>query len=166
MNDEEFGALVEDKDIPRSVQLSLIKRRTERGMKPVEIARLMGLQKQDIQAVVKQHGWTAKREIEKEIKFKPRSSKQEMEHRAQKMRRLAKEGYSRKEIGALLGIDRIYVDTLCRRYNIRTSSQIEQIANLYAKGWSQIKIAEHLGVSKQHVNERIKRHNLQKGERP
>lgn len=166
MNEEEFGALVEDKDIPRSVQLSLIKRRTERGMKPVEIARLMGLQKQDIQAVVKQHGWTAKREIEATGDGRPPRPTEKTEERTKELKRLAKEGYSRKDIASLLGIERGYVDTLCRRYNVRTSSQIEQIANLYAKGWSQIKIAEHLGVSRQHVNERIKRHNLQKGERP
>lgn len=45
MIDEELGALVEDKDIPYSVQLQLIKKRTERGMSPLQISRLMGLKK-------------------------------------------------------------------------------------------------------------------------
>lgn len=82
------------------------------------------------------------------------------------LRRLAKEGYSRKEIASLLGIDRGYVDTLCRRFGIKTASQIEQVEKLYAKGWNQMKIAEHLGVSRQRINEIIKVHNLQKGDKP
>ena len=166
MIDEELGALVEDKDIPYSVQLSLIKKRTERGMSPLQIARLMGLKKKDIQAVVKQYGWTAKREIEKVGNGRPQGPSEETKWRTQEMKRLAKEGYNRKQIGALLGIDRRYVDTLCRRYGIKTVSQLEQVEKLYAKGWTQIKIAEELGVSKQRISEIIKRHEMKKGDKP
>ena len=166
MIDDELGALVEDKDIPYSVQLQLIKKRTERGMSPLQIARLMGLKKQDIQAVVKEHGWSAKREIEKVGNGRPPRPSEKTEWRMQEMKRLAHEGYNRKQIGALLGIDRSYVDTLCRRYGIKTVSQLEQIEKLYTKGWSQVKIAEELGVSKQRISEMIKRHDLKKGAKP
>ena len=166
MMDDEHGALVEDKDIPYSVQLSLIKKRTERGMSPLQIARLMGLKKKDIQAVVNEHGWTPKREVEKQGNGRPAKPTARTTGRVGEIRRLASEGYSRKDIASLLGIDRGNVDALCRRYGIKTPSQLDKIASLYAKGWSQVKIAEHLGVSKQRINEVIKVHNLQKGAKP
>ena len=166
MMDDEHGALVEDKDIPYSVQLSLIKKRTERGMSPLQIARLMGLKKKDIQAVVKQYGWTAKREVEKQGSGRPAKPTEKTAGRTEEIRRLASEGYSRKDIAALLGIDRGNVDALCRRYGIRTVSQLDKVARLYAKGWSQVKIAEELGVSKQRISEMIKRHDLKKGAKP
>lgn len=165
MMDEELGALVEDKDIPYSVQLSLIKKRTERGMSPLQIARLMGLKKKDIQAVVKEHGWTAKREIEKVGNGRPAKPTEKTAGRTEEIRRLASEGYSRKDIAALLGIDRGNVDALCRRY-VKTSSQLEQVEKLYSKGWTQMKIAEELGISRQRVNEIVKRHDLKKGAKP
>lgn len=166
MIDDELGALVEDKDIPYSVQLSLIKKRTERGMSPLQIARLMGLKKKDIQAVVKQHGWTAKREVEKVGHGRPAKPTEKTVGRTEEIRRLASEGYSRKDIAALLGIDRGNVDALCRRYGIRTVSQLDKVARLYTKGWTQMKIAEELGISRQRVNEIVKRHDLKKGAKP
>lgn len=166
MIDEELGTLVEDKDIPYSVQLQLIKKRTERGMSPLQIARLMGLKKKDIQAVVNEHGWTAKREVEKVGNGRPAKPTERTSGRIQEIRRLASEGYSRKDIAALLGIDRGNVDALCRRYGIKTVSQLDKVAKLYAKGWSQVKIAEELGVSKQRISEMIKRHDLKKGDKP
>lgn len=166
MINEELGALVEDKDIPYSVQLQLIKKRTERGMSPLQISRLMGLKKKDIQAVVNENGWQAKREIEKVGNGRPAKPAEKTAGRTEEIRRLASEGYSRKDIAALLGIDRGNVDALCRRYGIKTVSQLERVEKLYAKGWSQVKIAEELGVSKQRVNEIVKRHDLKKGDKP
>lgn len=166
MMDEELGALVEDKDIPPNVQLQLIKKRTERGMSPLQIARLMGLKKKDIQAVVKQYGWTAKREVEKQGNGRPAKPTEKTVGRTEEIRRLASEGHSRKDIAALLGIDRGNVDALCRRYGIRTVSQLDKVARLYTKGWTQMKIAEELGISRQRVNEIVKRHDLKKGAKP
>ena len=166
MMDDEHGALVEDKDIPYSVQLQLIKKRTERGMSPVQIARLMGLKKKDIQAVVNENGWTAKREIEKQGNGRPAKPTERTSGRVEEIRRLASEGYSRKDIAAWLGIDRGNVDALCRRYGIKTVSKLDKVAKLYAKGWTQMKIAEELGISRQRVNEIVKRHDLKKGAKP
>ncbi len=167
MNDvEEHGTLVAEKDIPLATQLNLIKRRTERGMKPAEIARLMGLKAKDVETVVQTNGWTAKREVEKVGNGRPAKPTEKTVGRTEEIRRLASEGYSRKDIAALLGIDRGNVDALCRRYGIRTVSQLDKVARLYAKGWSQVKIAEELGVSKQRISEMIKRHDLKKGDKP
>ena len=166
MMDDEHGALVEDKDIPYSVQLQLIKKRTERGMSPLQIARLMGLKKKEIQAIVNEYGWQAKREVEKLGKGRPPKPAEKTELRTMELKRLAKEGYSRKQIASLLGIDRSYVDTLCRRFGIKTASQLEQVERLYAKGWNQMEIAKHLGVSRQRINEIVKLHDLKKGDKP
>lgn len=135
-------------------------------MSPLQIARLMGLKKKDIQAVVTEHGWTAKREVEKQGNGRPAKPTERTSGRVEEIRRLASEGYSRKDITALLGIDRGNVDALCRRYGIKTVSQLDKVAKLYAKGWSQVKIAEELGVSKQRVNEIVKHHDLKKGDKP
>lgn len=163
---EDLGTLVAEKDIPLATQLNLIKRRTERGMKPAEIARLMGLKAKDVKALVKTNGWTPKREITKEpVQGRPPRPAEKTKERTQELRQLAKEGYSRKEIAALLGIERGYVDTLCRRYSIKTMGQKQRIARLYGQGWSQQAIADELGVSRQWISEAVKLYGLQKGDK-
>lgn len=168
MNDvEEHGSLVAEKDIPLATQLNLIKRRTERGMKPAEIARLMGLKVKDVKALIKANGWTAKREVTIEApQGRPPRPAEKTKERTEELKRLAKEGYSRKDIAALLGIDRGYVDTLCRRYGIRTASQRERVQRLYASGWNQQAIADELGVSRQRISEMIKQYGYEKGAKP
>lgn len=164
---EDLGTLVAEKDIPLATQLNLIKRRTERGMTPGQIARLMGLKVKDVKALIKANGWTPKREVTKEpVQGRPPRPAEKTKARTQELRRLAKEGYSRKDIAALLGIDRGYVDVLCRRYGIRTVSQRERVERLYGKGWSQQAIATELGVSRQRISEMIKQYGYQKGDKP
>lgn len=117
-----------DKDIPLAVQLKLIQRRTERGMKPAEIARLMGLKVKDVKTTIKVNGWTAKRDITPEpLRGRPAGQTEKTESRVSEIRRLTKEGYARKDIAAMLGITRENVDTLCRRFNVRPVSQKRKI---------------------------------------
>lgn len=52
-----------DKEIPLPMQLALIKRRTERGMRPNEIARLMDLDKKFVAKTIRSNGWKPKRDI-------------------------------------------------------------------------------------------------------
>lgn len=164
---EDLGTLVAEKDIPLATQLNLIKRRTERGMTPSQIARLMGLKVKDVKALVKTNGWTAKREVtEAPAQGRPPRPAEKTKARTEELKRLAKEGYSRKDIAALLGIDRGYVDTLCRRYGIRTASQRERVERLYASGWNQQAIADELGVSRQRISEMIKQYGYEKGAKP
>ena len=163
---EDLGTLVAEKDIPLATQLNLIKRRTERGMKPAEIARLMGLKAKDVETVVQTNGWTAKREVtEAPAQGRPPRPAEKTKARTEELKRLAKEGYSRKEIAALLGIERGNVDTLCRRYSIKTMGQKQRIARLYGQGWSQQAIADELGVSRQWISEAVKLYGLQKGDK-
>lgn len=161
---EDLGTLVAEKDIPLATQLNLIKRRTERGMTPSQIARLMDLNVKDVKALIKTNGWTPKREItEAPAQGRPPRPAEKTKVRTEELKRLAKEGYSRKDIAVLLGIDRGYVDTLCRRYSIRTVSQRERVERLYGKGWSQQAIADELGVSRQRISEMIKQYGYEKG---
>lgn len=163
---EDLGTLVAEKDIPLATQLNLIKRRTERGMRPAEIARLMGLKAKDVERIVKTNGWTAKREVtEAPAQGRPPRPAEKTKAKVAELRRLAEEGYSRKDIAALLGIERGYVDALCRRYGIRTVSQRERVERLYGKGWSQQAIATELGVSRQRISEMIKQYGYEKGDK-
>lgn len=164
---EDLGTLVAEKDIPHDVQLGLIKRRTERGMKPDEIARLMGLDVTMVKALVESNGWTAKREVTIEApQGRPPKPSEKTLRLVSELKRLAKAGYSRGDIGAMLGIDRGYVDTLCRRYKIRTAKNKDRVAALYGKGWTQQAIADELGVSRQRVNEMIRQYGIKKGAKP
>ena len=168
MNDvEEHGSLVAEKDIPHDVQLGLIKRRTERGMKPDEIARLMGIDVTTVKALVVTNGWTPKREVTEETtQGRPAKPSEKTLRLVSELTRLAKAGHSRGDIGAMLGIDRGYVDTLCRRYQIRTAKNKDRVAALYGKGWTQQAIADELGVSRQRVNEMIRQYGIKKGAKP
>lgn len=120
MEHEAYGPLVEDKDIPLDVQLRLIKKRTERGMSPLHISRLMNLKERDVERVIETHGWVAERpvdEVENEEPVKT-PSQLERERLAPIIRNLAEKGMSRQEIADVLGKTRDYVNETARRFQI------------------------------------------------
>lgn len=162
--EQDLGALVAEKDIPQDVQYGLIKRRTERGMTPVQIARLMGLTTKDVKAIIKTNGWAVKRELYDDTKRgRPSIDPASPKGRVSEVRRLAKEGYVRKDIAETLGISQSHVNLLCRRYNIRTAGQKERVERMYGKGSTQEEIANQLGIPKFYIDKMIQKYDIKKG---
>lgn len=178
MMDEELGALVEDKDIPYSVQLQLIKKRTERGMSPLQIARLMGLKKVVVQQIVDEHGWKAKRKLEKERKGTKKTDAQlEREHLIRSVREYAKEGMSVSEISEKLNKPPHHIRNLGSQYNIKFQrpkpTKLQKYRSLFfynglkqleAKGFTEKRMAIELKTSEQTVRDCFK--FFEKGAKP
>ena len=165
MMDDEFGALVEDKDIPYSVQLQLIKKRTERGMSPLQIARLMGLKKVVVQKIVAKHGWKPRRKVEDEPRERQKTQAQlEREQLAGIMRGLAQRGMTRQEAADIIGKSRDYVKNVAAQYNIHFKTArrearyksiefYEQLKTLEEQGMNKRQMGTELGVSEQSVRD-------------
>lgn len=163
MMDDEHGALVEDKDIPYSVQLQLIKKRTERGMSPLQIARLMGLKKVAVQKIVAEHGWKPRRKVEDEPKERQKTQAQlERERLANIARELAQRGMSRQEVADIIGKSRDYLNSMASQYSIRFKDNViearyksvefyKQLKTLEKQGMYKRQMAKELGVSEQSV---------------
>ena len=175
MMDDERGALVEDKDIPYSVQLQLIKKRTERGMSPLQIARLMGLKKKEIQAVVNEHGWQAKREVEEERKGARKTEAQiERERLARRVRQYAEKGMTRMEIAEKVGKSPDYIKNLGAQHSIkfkrpksakyRSLFFYNDLKQLEAKGLTKKQMAIELKTSEQTVRDCF--NFFEKGDKP
>ena len=167
MMDDEHGALVEDKDIPYSVQLQLIKKRTERGMSPVQIARLMGLKKVAVQRIVAEHGWKPRRKVEPEPKKRQKTQVQlERERLADIARILAQRGKTRQETADIIGKSLDYVHGLAVQYNIKFQrsklTKLQKYRSLFfyndskqleAKGFTEKQMAIELKTSEQTVRD-------------
>lgn len=166
--EQDLGALVAEKDIPQSVQHGLIKRRTERGMTPGQIARLMGLDAKDVKALVKTNGWVAKRELHNESQTDHRALEQSRKENeiAIVVRNLAERGSSRQEVADITGKNRGYINEIARMYDIKFPADrrvrlenidrnakyrqrwfYDRIIPLREQGLSYVEVGKELGVS-------------------
>lgn len=156
MMDDEFGALVEDKDIPYNVQLQLIKKRTERGMSPLQIARLMGLKKVAVQQIVAEHGWKPRRKVEDEPKERQKTQVQlERERLADIARSLAQKGMTRQETADIIGKSLDYVNGMAAQYNIRFKSARKEGVYKSVDFYNRLKGLEKRGLSKVQMSKEI-----------
>lgn len=116
---EDLGTLVAEKDIPLATQLNLIKRRTERGMKPVEIARLMGIPLVTVRSIVKTNGWHPKRDIEPVEETTERLSQDNRKYYVDMIRHLSAQSRTADEIAVQLQITSAHVRAIARQEGIK-----------------------------------------------
>ena len=117
--DVDLGNLVAEKDIPLATQLNLIKRRTERGMKPVEIARLMGIPLVTVRSIVKTNDWHPKREIELVEETVERSSPHHRQYYVDMIRQSSAANMTADEIADQLKITSAHVRAIARQEGIK-----------------------------------------------
>ena len=180
---DELGIIVAEKDIPLATKLNLIKRRTERGLTPIQIARIMDMAEIDVQTIVKTNGWTPKREIsqeQNELDSKDAARNKRRDEMANLIRKLAERGMSRQDVADITGKSRTKVNETARTYGIkfeadqrdrrekrqiqakyRSKEFYEEVVTLRAKGWSILGIGRELGVSRATVKKCIE--HFQKG---
>ncbi|KGI85379.1 hypothetical protein JY98_03705 [Exiguobacterium mexicanum] len=111
---EDLASLVAEKDIPLATQLNLIKRRIERGMKPVEIARLMGIPLVTVRSIVKMNGWHPKRDIEPVEETTERPSQENRNYYVDMIRHLSAQNRTSDEIAVQLQITSAHVRAIAR----------------------------------------------------
>ena len=169
---EDLGTLVAEKDIPLATQLNLIKRRTERGLSPAHIARIMGLEEAEVQAIIQANGWAPKRKVSKEHRLDDHAAAQvkKRDEVADIIRNLAERGMTRQDVADITGKSRDHVNLIARTYGIkfeadqrerrekravkakyRSRAFYKDVMTLRDKGWSVVRISHELGVSHETV---------------
>lgn len=117
---DEHGTLISERNIPRDVQLALIKKRTERGMRPRQIATLMGLDLDMVQDAIDENGWTPHRKITKPEAIDRKANKafEEELALANMIRKLAERNMSRQDVADIIGKSRERMNQIARTHKI------------------------------------------------